>query len=314
MMAEVGYQVLAGIFSCLAGLLGMRLALTRRMAAKRRAASKAKNGIEEKFGELGVSGVELALLQYLARLERRLAHKATRMLVPRSWARWGNSAGRSLCLRRAGLEGGVSLRAICEAQFRVGFLGGAVGSVLGACVSNELGLMLGFLGLVLGFRAPMHSVRRAQTMRSASCKRDLPEFLEVVSLGLRSGLTFDRSFQLYSSHFETCLARSCASAQQKWTLGLSTREEALQELASSYDSDLLRRVVDTIVRSMRFGTTLADDLEKAASDSQAEQRTARQEEVAKAPVRMMIPTTTLILPAMLLFVLGPVLLELMEGF
>ena len=38
-----------------------------------------------------------------------------------------------------------------------------------------------------------------------------------------------------------------------------------------------------------------------------------EERVAKAPVKMMIPTGTLILPAMLLLVLGPVLLELMEG-
>lgn len=38
-----------------------------------------------------------------------------------------------------------------------------------------------------------------------------------------------------------------------------------------------------------------------------------EERVAKAPVKMMVPTGTLILPAMLLLVLGPVLLELMEG-
>ena len=37
--------------------------------------------------------------------------------------------------------------------------------------------------------------------------------------------------------------------------------------------------------------------------------------MARAPttVKMMVPTGTLILPAMLLLVLGPVLLELMEG-
>ena len=43
-------------------------------------------------------------------------------------------------------------------------------------------------------------------------------------------------------------------------------------------------------------------------------KTRLQEAIAKAPVKMMLPTGTLILPAMLLLVLGPVLLELMEGF
>lgn len=36
--------------------------------------------------------------------------------------------------------------------------------------------------------------------------------------------------------------------------------------------------------------------------------------MAKAPVKMMMPTGALILPAMLLLVLGPVLLELANGF
>lgn len=38
-----------------------------------------------------------------------------------------------------------------------------------------------------------------------------------------------------------------------------------------------------------------------------------EERVAKAPVKMMMPTGALILPAMLLLVLGPVLLELANG-
>ena len=39
-----------------------------------------------------------------------------------------------------------------------------------------------------------------------------------------------------------------------------------------------------------------------------------EERVAKAPVKMMVPTGVLILPAMLMLVLGPVLLELAGGF
>jgi tight adherence protein C len=58
---------------------------------------------------------------------------------------------------------------------------------------------------------------------------------------------------------------------------------------------------------------MIDGLEAAARDARVSYRTARQEEVAKAPVKMMIPTGVLILPAMLILVLGPVLLELIGG-
>ena len=138
--------------------------------------------------------------------------------------------------------------------------------------------------------------------------------LEVVSLGLRSGLTFDRSFALYGSHFDNALARSCAKAYRSWSLGLVSREEALRELAGSYDCEQLGRIVDSVVRSLRFGSSLSGILEEAAAQSRAEYRSALEERVAKAPVKMMLPTGTLILPAMLLLVMGPILLELAGGF
>ena len=39
-----------------------------------------------------------------------------------------------------------------------------------------------------------------------------------------------------------------------------------------------------------------------------------EEKVMKAPVKMMLPVGTLILPSMLILVLGPVLLDLAQGF
>lgn len=68
-----------------------------------------------------------------------------------------------------------------------------------------------------------------------------------------------------------------------------------------------------MVRSLRFGSSLAGSLEAAAAEARAEHRARLEERVAKAPVKMMMPTGALILPAMLLLVLGPVLLELANG-
>lgn len=65
--------------------------------------------------------------------------------------------------------------------------------------------------------------------------------------------------------------------------------------------------------SLRFGTSLGEVLEQSAEQARAARKAQVEERVVKAPVKMMIPTGTLILPAMLLLVLGPVLLELMEG-
>ena len=214
----------------------------------------------------------------------------------------------------AGCSKGVSTAGFCEARTRLGAVGCVAGVLLGVPLSNELALLLGLAGALVGLSAPKRAVRAACKQRSASAQRHLSEMLEVVALGLRSGLTFDRSFALYGEHFTNDFAQSCARAHRSWALGLVSREEALRELASTYECEQLARVVDSVVRSLRFGSSLTGVLEEAAAQSRAEWRTALEERVAKAPVKMMLPTGTLILPAMLLLVMGPILLELAGGF
>ncbi len=137
---------------------------------------------------------------------------------------------------------------------------------------------------------------------------------DVLALGLRSGLSFDRSFELYCDHFDTSFSAECATALSMWKAGLVSRKDALSRIADSYDSPEFHRVVEMTVRSLRLGTSLAGLLEEAAREARAVRKARREEAVAKASVKMMVPTGTLILPAMLIMVLGPVLLELVAGW
>ena len=110
------------------------------------------------------------------------------------------------------------------------------------------------------------------------------------------------------------LADALADAHRQWSCGLASRDEALRAVAASYDSPLFERVVENVVRSLRLGATVAENLEDAAREARSGYKARKQEQVAKAPVKMMVPTGVLILPAMLILVLGPVLLELAGGF
>ncbi len=248
------------------------------------------------------------VMRYAAELSMRLAAGAASPLLGRARMRRAGAWFEARA-RRAGVEGEVSAAGFAEACVRLALAACAFGALLGVVISTELAVA----GAAWGAFAPARAVRRATKLRAGRLGSDLPEMLEVVALGLRSGLSFDRSFGLYGAHFETRFARECAAAQRSWSLGLATREEALRSLAASYDSAVLARVVEGVVRSLRFGASLAEVLESAAAEARADHRACVEEQVAKAPVKMMVPTGTLILPAMLLLVLGPVLLELMEG-
>lgn len=309
-VAEGALMGIACAAAFVAGVLGMGLAGSWRAAARRRAARV--RALDEALPLEGAGGLERGVI----RLAMRLGHPG-RGAPPRAPARTprrgrkGSSAAD--LVKRAGLEGRVDEDGLRAARLRLAGMGAAAGAVVGAVISLEMGLLLAAVAAAAGLYAPTWALRRLERERAFELERSLPEMLEVVALGLRSGLSFDRSFQLYSMHFPSSFARSCASAQKSWSLGLRTRDEALRELAQSYRSDQLERTAERIVRSLRFGSALAPDLEAAAAEARARRRSQVEERVAKAPVKMMVPTGALILPAMLILILGPILLELMQG-
>lgn len=306
MALVVAAAIAAGVGGGILGaaMFEYRSALARRNRLRQAAAQRGE-GTSAREGP--------ALVVYAEGVSQKLALGATESLS----ARFGMVRARrwfSQRAKRAGLERSVSPEGFCEAAVRLACGGAVAGVLLGSVLSTELAVVGLLVGAACGAMSLPRAVKRAKRERASGLGRDLSEMLEVVALGLRSGLSFDRGFALYGAHFDSPLARACSGAQRAWSLGLTNREDALRDLAASYDSPMLSRVVESIVRSLRFGSSLAEGLESAAAEARAVHRADVEERVAKAPVKMMVPTGTLILPAMLLLVLGPVLLELMEGF
>lgn len=257
------------------------------------------------------SSVEERVVAYACQVEKRLSSVLFRPWSP-LWLR--NRRWDARAIAQAGLEGRLSASAFWESRVRLAVGAAAIGAAVGVIVSVELGCLLAVAGLVAGWRVLPWAIGRRSAQRAERMERHLSEMLDVVALGMRSGMSFDRSLHLYTTHFPTLLAESFACAHRQWSCGLTSRPDALRAVAASYASPLLDRVVENVIRSLRFGATLADNLEDAAREARAAFSARKQEQVAKAPVKMMVPTGALILPAMLILVLGPVLLELAGGF
>ena len=147
--------------------------------------------------------------------------------------------------------------------------------------------------------------RAAMARVRAECLRQMPVMLDVVTLGLSAGLSFDSSLELYCQRHDTDLARAMSSAMLTWRLGTSTREEALTGVARKVGVSSLDRFAGVVSQALAFGSPLAATLEQQAQAIRDEQRAQMEEEIEQVPVRMLIPLGTLIVPAMLLAILGP---------
>ena len=144
-------------------------------------------------------------------------------------------------------------------------------------------------------------------VRRERCLSQMPALLDVMGLGLSAGLSFDASLELYCSRFRTELAEEMGAAMLRWRCGIATRSEALSELADALGSPPLRRFSDAVTEALAFGTPLAVVLERQAQAIRGEQRALVEERIEKVPVKMLLPLGTLIVPAMLLAILGPLM-------
>lgn len=160
--------------------------------------------------------------------------------------------------------------------------------------------------------APLaHAKRRRERERiRLEVERHVPEMLDAIALGMRSGLSFESAMRLYSSRFDDRLALSCRKACQSWESGLVERDEALRAIADEFDVPTLSRFVSNALRALKYGSPMGRMLEVLSNEARSCYRAKMEERVAKAPVKMLAPTACLILPAMLVMMMGPVVLEL----
>ena len=101
-----------------------------------------------------------------------------------------------------------------------------------ASLRGRLGVLLSDAQQGCGETRTIRSVfsqrRKAAESRrvKASYARDFPAMLDVVALGLRAGMGFDQSFELYARRFKTPLASISLEALEVWQRGLVSRGRA----------------------------------------------------------------------------------------
>ncbi len=239
-------------------------------------------------------------------------------IIQRMLMRYGTSKNKREVLQtlidQAGLRLQLTIEGVVMCRIQSMMLGCVIGLVIGACLSLIM-LFLGcILGLILGWNTPVWVLDHVRQERGSTMEQELGNLIEIIILGLRSGLSFDKAFSLYPHYFKSALADTCALAQAQWMHGLITRNEGLEFIAHSYDSALLQRVIASMERSLKFGTSLVDILDAEVQESRAIRKAKMEERISKAPVKMLFPVGVLILPAMLIYIMGPILLDLVSGF
>jgi tight adherence protein C len=168
---------------------------------------------------------------------------------------------------------------------------------------------VGFLAIAL----PALSLRDSSRQRVRKVHRDLPFFLDYMSLSLVAGLDFSGGLTATIENItDSPLKEELSRIQRNMMLGMS-REDALLDFEDRMATEQIRGLVQTLVSSLKLGTDLANTLQTLSSSLSGKRFQMAEEEAGKISVRMMVPMICFILPVVLLLLIGPMFLSFINS-
>ena len=136
---------------------------------------------------------------------------------------------------------------------------------------------------------------------------EVSEMIDIVRLGLSAGLSFDAALGLYCDGRGGALADRLARAMLSWQTGVAGREEALVDAARDTGVRALESFAVAVGQALELGAPLSETLAGQSREIRAAHRAEVERLIERAPVKLLIPTGTLILPALLVSIIGPLL-------
>ncbi len=207
----------------------------------------------------------------------------------------------------------LTLNDICQEPILAQVIFIAFAFMLSAATSMSFLPILLVIAVVFAYKLPkMVKKAQAKEMRE-KCDAHIDDLADIVGMCIRSGLSFDSSLSLYCEKFDNALSKEMHLALLSWQGGMISRSRALQEMADKIGSAYLKRFNDTVIQAVTYGSPLAEMLARFSHDIRTEKRARIEEKIAKAPVKMLVPTGICILPAMLILVAGPVIIQFVSS-
>ena len=174
-----------------------------------------------------------------------------------------------------------------------------------------VGLMPVMAAAVAGIALPSAWLRDRSLRRRNEVMRDLPVYLDMVTLALEAGGALGVALKVATERApDSALRRAFLRAQGDLRAGRS-RAEALTALAERLDVPAVRPLVAALVQAESSGASLATVL-RAQADQRIEERFARAEKLAlEAPVKMLAPLVLCIFPCTFLVIAFPLAMRFM---
>lgn len=173
-------------------------------------------------------------------------------------------------------------------------------------------LLFAWLSVAVGAMLPFSLLNSAIRKRQKAIDKQLPEVLDLLSVSVRAGLSFDGALRKITDRSVGPLIDEFKRMQQDVRMG-STKARAMQAMAKRCDVEDLYLFITAVIQAERLGTSMGRTLNSQADNMRERRRQKAKAEALKAPVKIVFPLVMFIFPAIFVVVLLPSVLSLMHS-
>jgi tight adherence protein C len=157
---------------------------------------------------------------------------------------------------------------------------------------------------VLGFFLPSLYLSASISRRQEAIIKKFPDALDLMSICVDAGLTFDGSMARVDEKWDDPLAREFGRVIYEIQLGKS-RRQALRDMANRMDVADVTSFVAAILQAEHLGVSIGRVLRIQSEQMRIRRRQRAEEKAHQAPIKMLFPLVFLIFPSMFVVLLGP---------
>lgn len=166
------------------------------------------------------------------------------------------------------------------------------------------------LGAAAGYGLPYLWLNDARKNRQLSIRRELPDFLDLLTLTVEAGLEFNTAVgKLLKTSRKSPLIDEFKLMMQELKVG-EPRRRALKSMAERVDIPDFSGFVSSLLQTDKLGASLGPTLRIQADQMRIRRMQLAEKAGAEASVKLLIPLMVFIFPAVFIMIFGPIIIPL----
>jgi tight adherence protein C len=149
--------------------------------------------------------------------------------------------------------------------------------------------------------------------RKKNILRDLPYTLDLITVSVEAGLSFDGAMIRVVSNISGEICDEFGKCLKEIRMGIQ-RKVALKNLSERVEVRELAMLVTSLIQADEMGISLGKVLRIESANLREHRKQVAREKAMKAPIKMLFPLIFFIFPSIFIIILGPAIIKILHIF